>query len=142
MAHEGGKMTKSERLFSVLAEIAKHPDRVKAADLAKMFDISERGVYRYLSTLVKAGVLIRAKQGKYRLSPDWIPRSTLCKWLQDRLNDSMSEQRQARSGEQEQTPQWHRVKYVVESGMARSMGAVFGFEVTVVDGGHVDVTPK
>ena len=137
-----GKTTKSEKLFSLLAEIAEHPDRVKAADLAHTLGISQRGVYRYLDTLVKGGVLIRVEAGGYRVSSDWIPRKALTKWLQVRLNDSMSEHRQPKPGDQQQTAHWHRVKYVVECDMARSMGSVFGFEVKAAYGGDVLVTPK
>lgn len=59
-------MTKSEKLFEMLQYIREYP-YLTAQDLARLCDVSERGVYRYIKTLSKAGYSIRYKDGGYRL---------------------------------------------------------------------------
>jgi len=59
-------MTKSEKLFQMVEFIREDP-RLTAADLARLCDVSERGVYRYLYTLSKAGFSIRFQNGGYKL---------------------------------------------------------------------------
>lgn len=49
-------MTKTEKTFQMLRYIKECPD-LNPQDLAKLCDVSERGVYRYVNTLSKAGSL-------------------------------------------------------------------------------------
>jgi len=39
-------------------------------DLAQLCDVSERGIYRYINTLSRAGIPVRLQDGGYRLSED------------------------------------------------------------------------
>ncbi len=59
-------MTKSEKLFGMLELIREYPN-LNARDLARLCDVSERGVYRYINTLSKADISIRFQNGGYRL---------------------------------------------------------------------------
>ena len=63
-------MTKSEKLFEMLELIREYPN-LTAKDLARLCDVSERGVYRYINTLSKADISIRFQNGGYRLQDDY-----------------------------------------------------------------------
>lgn len=62
-------MAKSEKVFDMLRYIVEQPDELTAADLSKMCGISERGIYRYLNTVARAGIPVRFnnKAGGYVL---------------------------------------------------------------------------
>ena len=62
-------MTKSEKLFEMLKYIREYPN-LTASDLALLCNVSERGVYRYLKTLSRAGISIRFDGHGYRLTKD------------------------------------------------------------------------
>jgi len=63
-------MTKSEKLFGMLELIREYPN-LTAGDLARLCDVSERGIYRYINTLAKADISIRFQNGGYRLQDDY-----------------------------------------------------------------------
>ena len=63
-------MTKTEKIFDMIKLITEYPD-LTARDLARLCDVSERGIYRYLNTLSKAGIPIRCQNGGYRLQEDY-----------------------------------------------------------------------
>ena len=63
-------MPKSEKLFDMLQLIRECPD-LNASDLSRLCDVSERGIYRYLNTLSRAGIPVRLKNGGYRLQEDY-----------------------------------------------------------------------
>ena len=63
---EGEKMAKSERLFDMLRYIKEYP-HLNAQDLSRLCDVSERGIYRYLNTLSRAGIPVRFKKDGYKL---------------------------------------------------------------------------
>ncbi|MFC1715723.1 ABC transporter substrate-binding protein [Candidatus Poribacteria bacterium] len=63
-------MTKSEKLFEMLELIKEYPN-LNARDLARLCDVSERGVYRYINTLSKADISVRLQDGGYRLQDDY-----------------------------------------------------------------------
>ena len=62
-------MPKSERLFEMLEYVKEYPG-LTVADLSKLCDVSERGIYRYINTLSRAGISIRFQDGGYRLQDD------------------------------------------------------------------------
>ena len=64
------RMPKSEKLFDMLQLIREYPD-LNASDLSRLCDVSERGIYRYLNTLSRAGIPVRLKHGGYRLQEDY-----------------------------------------------------------------------
>lgn len=59
-------MAKSERLFEMLQYIREYPD-LTVKDLSRLCNVSERGIYRYINTLSRAGIPIRLQDGGYRL---------------------------------------------------------------------------
>lgn len=59
-------MTKSERLFEMLQYIKEYP-HLTAQDLSRLCNISERGVYRYLNTLSRAGIQVRFHGDGYKV---------------------------------------------------------------------------
>ena len=61
-------MPKSEKLFWMLEYVKKYP-HVTIRDLSRLCDVSERGIYRYINTLSRAGILVRFQEGGYVL-PD------------------------------------------------------------------------
>jgi len=64
-------MTKSERIFDVARYIAKNGP-VYEHELYSVFpDLSERGMFRYLKTLIKAGVVKRSKR-RYTMDEYWM----------------------------------------------------------------------
>jgi len=63
-------MPKSEKLFDMLEYVKEYPG-LTAKDLSKLCNVSERGIYRYLNTLSRAGISIRFKKGGYRLQEDY-----------------------------------------------------------------------
>ena len=63
-------MTKSEKLFEMLQLIKEYPG-LTAKDLARLCNVSERGVYRYISTLSNADISIRFQNGGYRMQEDY-----------------------------------------------------------------------
>ncbi len=63
-------MTKSERLFEMLQFIKEYPN-LTAKDLARLCNVSERGVYRYLNTLSNADITVRFQDGGYKLQEDY-----------------------------------------------------------------------
>ena len=63
-------MAKTEKVFEMLRNIVEYPD-LTPKDLARLCDVSERGVYRYLNTLSKAGIPIRFRDGGYKLQEDY-----------------------------------------------------------------------
>jgi peptide/nickel transport system substrate-binding protein len=62
-------MPKSEKLFEFLRLITEYPN-LRAADLAQLCDVSERGIYRYINTLERAGIPVRLIDGGYRTDAD------------------------------------------------------------------------
>ncbi len=62
-------MAKSERVFEMLQYIREYPD-LTVQDLARLCNISERGIYRYINTLSRAGFPVRLQNGVYKLSED------------------------------------------------------------------------
>lgn len=52
-------MAKSEKLFDMLQLIADKPGELGPKLLAKQLEVSERAVYRYITTLNDAGVMLR-----------------------------------------------------------------------------------
>ena len=60
-------MTKSEKMIQMLDLICEKPGELSAKDLAKLCDVSERGIYRYLYTYKQAGVSIKFNGGGYRV---------------------------------------------------------------------------
>jgi hypothetical protein len=62
-------MPKSEKLFEFLRLIKEYPN-LRAVDLAKLCDVSERGIYRYINTLERAGIPVRLIDGGYRTDAD------------------------------------------------------------------------
>ena len=63
-------MTKSEKLFEMLQLIKEYPG-LTARDLARLCNVSERGVYRYINTLSNADISIRFQNGGYRMQEDY-----------------------------------------------------------------------
>ncbi len=53
----------------MLRYIREYP-HLNAKDLSQLCDVSERGIYRYINTLSKAGILVRFQRGGYRLTED------------------------------------------------------------------------
>ncbi len=62
-------MAKSERVFEMLRYIREDPD-LTAADLSRLCKISERGIYRYMNTLSRAGISVRFRKGGYKILED------------------------------------------------------------------------
>ncbi len=62
-------MAKSERLFEMLQYIKEYP-HLTAQELSLLCNVSERGIYRYINTLSRAGILVRFQRGGYRLTDD------------------------------------------------------------------------
>jgi len=63
-------MPKSEKLFDMLEYVKEYPG-LTAKDLSKLCNVSERGIYRYLNTLSRAGISIHFRDGGYRLQEDY-----------------------------------------------------------------------
>ena len=63
-------MAKSEKLFEMLELIKEYPN-LNVRDLSRLFDVSERGIYRYLNTLSRAGISIRFQDGGYKLQENY-----------------------------------------------------------------------
>ncbi|MBM3211048.1 HTH domain-containing protein, partial [Candidatus Poribacteria bacterium] len=59
-------MPKSEKLFEMLELIKKFPN-LSPKELAKRCGVSERAIYRYITTLSKVGILVSSQKGEYRL---------------------------------------------------------------------------
>ena len=59
-------MPKSEKLFEVLNFISESPD-LTPRDLARLCDVSERAIYRYINTLIKVGISIQFQDGGYKI---------------------------------------------------------------------------
>ena len=59
-------MAKSEKLFEVLNLIAECRD-LTPKDLARLCNVSERAIYRYINTLSKVGASIQFQNGGYKL---------------------------------------------------------------------------
>lgn len=65
-------MVKSEKMVRMLDLICERPGELKAGDLSKLCDVSERGVYRYLATLKRSGISVVFNSGGYRVvSMQW-----------------------------------------------------------------------
>ncbi|MFC1715882.1 ABC transporter substrate-binding protein [Candidatus Poribacteria bacterium] len=62
-------MAKSERLFEMLQYIREYPD-LTVQDLSRLCNVSERGIYRYINTLSRAGFPVRLQNGGYRVPED------------------------------------------------------------------------
>lgn len=62
-------MTKSERIFEMLRYIREDPN-LTPDDLSRLCKVSERGIYRYLNTLSRAGILVRFRKGGYKILED------------------------------------------------------------------------
>lgn len=60
-------MVKSEKMIRMLDLICGRPGELDAPALAKLCDVSERGIYRYMSTWQSAGVYISFNGGGYRV---------------------------------------------------------------------------
>jgi predicted DNA-binding transcriptional regulator YafY len=58
-------MAKTEKVFDMLRLIKEYPN-LTAQDLARLCGVSERGIYRYLNTLSRAGISVRFKDGGYK----------------------------------------------------------------------------
>ena len=63
-------MPKSEKLFDMLQLIKEYPN-LNTEDLARLCDVSERGIYRYLNTLSNAGISVRFRNGSYKFQEDY-----------------------------------------------------------------------
>ena len=63
-------MPKSEKLFDMLQLIKEYPN-LNAEDLARLCNVSERGVYRYLNTLSNVGIPVHLRNGGYELQKDY-----------------------------------------------------------------------
>ena len=59
-------MAKSERLFDMLRYIREYP-HLNTRDLSRLCNVSERGIYRYLNTLSRAGISLSFQEGGYKL---------------------------------------------------------------------------
>jgi len=59
-------LAKSEKLFEILNLISESPD-LTPKDLARLCDVSERAIYRYMNTLSKVGFSINFRNGGYKL---------------------------------------------------------------------------
>jgi len=59
-------MPKSEKLFEVLSFIGECSD-LTPKDLARLCNVSERAIYRYINTLSKVGMSIQFQNGGYKL---------------------------------------------------------------------------
>jgi len=62
-------VAKSERLFEMLQYIKEYP-HLTVQDLARLCKVSERGIYRYLNTLSRAGISVQFQDGGYKLSEE------------------------------------------------------------------------
>jgi len=62
-------VAKSERIFEMLRYIREDPD-LTIADLSRLCKISTRGIYRYMNTLSRAGILVRFWKGGYKILED------------------------------------------------------------------------
>ncbi len=60
-------MVKSEKMIQMLDFICEKPGELNTKDLAKLCDVSERGIYRYLHTYRKAGIYIMFDGEGYRV---------------------------------------------------------------------------
>ncbi len=63
-------MAKSEKLFEILRLIRECSD-LTPKDLARLCDVSERAIYRYLNTLSEVGISIIFQDGGYKLQGDY-----------------------------------------------------------------------
>jgi len=63
-------MPKSEKLFEILNFIGECPD-LTPKDLARLCNVSERAVYRYINTLSKVGISIQFRDGGYKLQGNY-----------------------------------------------------------------------
>lgn len=63
-------MPKSEKLFEVLSFIGECSD-LTPKDLARLCNVSERAIYRYINTLSKIGMSIQFKNGGYKLQGNY-----------------------------------------------------------------------
>jgi len=63
-------MAKSEKVFEVLKFIRECPN-LTPKDLARLCEVSERAIYRYLNTLSKVGISISFQDGGYKLQGDY-----------------------------------------------------------------------
>jgi len=59
-------MAKSEGLFEMLQYIREYP-HLTVQDLSRLCNVSERGIYRYINTLSRAGFPVRLQDGGYKL---------------------------------------------------------------------------
>lgn len=64
-------MAKSEKLFEMLQYIREFP-YLTSRDLARLCDVSVRGVYRYLNTLSRAGIHVHFQEDGYKLPEEGI----------------------------------------------------------------------
>lgn len=58
-------MSKSERMVQMLDLICEQPGELRVPALAKLCDVSERGIYRYLTTWQNVGVHIKLNGDGY-----------------------------------------------------------------------------
>ncbi len=63
-------MAKSEKLFEILGHVNSNPN-LTPRDLAKLCNVSERAVYRYLNTLSKVGISIQFQDGGYKVKGNY-----------------------------------------------------------------------
>ena len=63
-------MAKSEKLFEILGHVSSNPN-LTPKDLAKLCNVSERAVYRYLNTLSKVGISIQFQDGGYKIKGNY-----------------------------------------------------------------------
>ena len=63
-------MAKSEKLFEILGHVSNNPN-LTPRDLAKLCNVSERAVYRYLNTLSKVGISIQYQDGGYKIKGNY-----------------------------------------------------------------------
>ncbi|MBD3183888.1 HTH domain-containing protein [Candidatus Poribacteria bacterium] len=59
-------MAKSEKIFEMLEYISEYPN-LTPRDLARLCEVSERAIYRYLNTLSKVGISVQFEDGGYKL---------------------------------------------------------------------------
>ncbi len=85
-------MAKSERLFEMLQLIVDDPGELNAAVLAERLKVSERAIFRYISTLKAANVTVRFNgKGYVLLEEYWLHFLTKYRRNRTRQKESLTE---------------------------------------------------
>ena len=64
-------MTKTENIFTMLRLIADFPGKLGPEELAKTLDVSERAVFQYVATAVRAGIMVCYKDKGYAIEDEY-----------------------------------------------------------------------